>query len=203
MPSFTSASTPSRMSLPGRETICGNDLHQELVAVSGRAAIVGLEDEPSVGGGQRGPFVPVGLEVVAVGIGGAAVNQGEHGQMLRLQTFPEDRSACLRPWCRRRLSIGRACLAGDSRSAKSLVERRDRAGLIEFVGGIGQINFAGLAERRVDEGHARRMQRGRDLGVRAGPVGEPMQFVGGLGWRTSGLQYRGARRSERLSAVTA
>ena len=70
------------MSLPGRETICGNDLHEELVAVSGGTAVVGLEDQPSVGGGERGPLIPVGFEVIAVGIGGAAVNEREHRQVL-------------------------------------------------------------------------------------------------------------------------
>src|SRR6201999_1113673 len=63
----------------------GNDLHEELVAVSGGAAVVGAEDEPSVGGGERGPVVPVGGEVVAVGVGGASVNEREHGQMLLLE----------------------------------------------------------------------------------------------------------------------
>ena len=83
MPSFTSASTPSRISLPGRETIDGNDLLEELVAVSRRPAVVGLEYQPAVGGGERSPLVPVGLEVVAVGFGGTSVDEGEHGQMLR------------------------------------------------------------------------------------------------------------------------
>ncbi len=62
--------------------MCGNDLLEELVAVSGGAAVVGLEDQPAVGGGERGPLVPVGFEVIAVGVGGASVNEGEHGQML-------------------------------------------------------------------------------------------------------------------------
>src|SRR5262249_51913801 len=60
----------------------GNDLHEELVAVSGGAAVVGTEDEPSVSGGEGGPVVPVGGEVVAVGVDGASVDEGEHGQVL-------------------------------------------------------------------------------------------------------------------------
>ena len=55
----------------------GNDLGEEFVAVSGGAAVVGLEDEPSVGGGEGGPLIPVGFEVVAVGVGGATVDEGE------------------------------------------------------------------------------------------------------------------------------
>ena len=74
----------------------GNDLHEEFVAVSGGTAIVGLEDQPAVGGGERGPLVPVGLEVVAVGVGGAAVDEGEHGQIPGFKFVQEDRSACLR-----------------------------------------------------------------------------------------------------------
>src|SRR6202167_442370 len=56
-----------------------NDLLEEFVAVSGGTAVVGTEDEPSVGGGEGGPIVPVGSEGVAVGVGGASVNQREHG----------------------------------------------------------------------------------------------------------------------------
>ena len=70
------------MSLPGRETIAGTICSEKFVAVSGGTAVVGLEDQPAVGGGERGPLVPVGLEVVAVGVGGPAVNEGEQGQML-------------------------------------------------------------------------------------------------------------------------
>src|SRR4029077_17770197 len=59
-----------------------NNLREELVAVSGCATIVGLEDEPSVGGGGGGPLVPVGFEVIAIGVGGAAMDEGQHGQVL-------------------------------------------------------------------------------------------------------------------------
>ena len=33
-------------------------------------------------GGEGGPVVPVGAEAVAVGVGGTAVDEGEHAQML-------------------------------------------------------------------------------------------------------------------------
>src|SRR5580658_7929264 len=62
-----------------------NDLFEELVAVSRGAAVVRLEDEPAVGGGERSPLVPVGSEVVAVGVGRTAVNEGEQGQMFRFK----------------------------------------------------------------------------------------------------------------------
>src|ERR1700680_2513466 len=37
----------------------GNDLHEELISVSGGTAVVGLEEQTSAGGGQRSPMVPV------------------------------------------------------------------------------------------------------------------------------------------------
>ena len=124
------------MSLPGRETSCGNDLHKELVAVSGGAAVVGAEDEPSVGGGERGPVVPVGGEVVAVGVGGASVDEREHGQMLllefarRIDQHAFDRGAVVGlPLIGLAL---RKILFGESR-----VEAGDGFGLVEFVGGVG------------------------------------------------------------------
>src|ERR1700732_3981667 len=63
----------------------GNNLLEEFVAVSGGTAVIGLEDQPSIGGGERGPLIPVGFEVVAVGVGGTSVNESEHRQMLGLE----------------------------------------------------------------------------------------------------------------------
>src|SRR5258706_1694899 len=63
----------------------GNNLFEKFVAVSGGAAVVGLEDQPSVGGGERGPLIPVCCEMVAIGVGGAAIDEGEQGQMLWLK----------------------------------------------------------------------------------------------------------------------
>src|SRR5271167_1024914 len=60
-----------------------NDLLEEFVAVSRRSAVVGLEDQPAVGGGERFPLVPVGFKIVSVGFGGTAVDEGEQGQMFR------------------------------------------------------------------------------------------------------------------------
>src|SRR5579885_190486 len=79
MPSFTSASTPSRMSLPGREMRC--DIKHELVATSAGAAVIRAEDQPSIGCCESGPVVPVGAKAIAVCIGRTSVNEGEHAQM--------------------------------------------------------------------------------------------------------------------------
>ena len=59
-----------------------DNLEHEVVAVSGRSAVVGSEDEPSVSGGESGPVVPVSAEMVAVGVCGPAVNECQHPQML-------------------------------------------------------------------------------------------------------------------------
>ena len=44
-----------------------NHVHQKLVSVTDRAAVVRLEDKPSLGGGQAVPDIPVSLKVIAVG----------------------------------------------------------------------------------------------------------------------------------------
>ena len=142
------------MSLPGRETIYGNDLHQELVAVAGGPAIVGLEDQPSVGGGEGGPLIPVGFEVVAVGIGGAAVNQREHGQMLcfefsrRINQHAFDGGAVvglpLVGLALRKFAFGEQFVEGGDGRGPDRVCRDHR-----------QVNFAGLARER-----SKRMPRG-------------------------------------------
>ena len=59
-----------------------NDAKKKFVAVPGGTAIVRLEDQPAIGGGQTIPLIPVSLEVVSVGIGGTAVDERQHGQML-------------------------------------------------------------------------------------------------------------------------
>ncbi len=139
--------------------MCRNDLHQELVAVSGRAAVVGLEHQPAVGGGERGPLIPVGCEVVAVGVVGTSVNEGERGQMFgfklarRIDQHTFDGSAVVGfPAVRfalRQIALG-----------EKFVEGRDGARLIELAGALGKIHFGWLLQRRIDEGNAGRV-RGR------------------------------------------
>ncbi len=58
----------------------GDNLHEKFVAVTSGTAIVGLEHKPAVGRGERGPLVPVGFEVVAVGIGRTAMDQRQKRQ---------------------------------------------------------------------------------------------------------------------------
>ncbi len=114
----------------------GNDLLKEFVAVSGGATVVGLEDEPAVGGGERGPLIPVGFEVVAVGVGGATVNEGEHGQVFgtkfsgRVDQHSFDGGAVVGlPAVG--LALGKVALG------EKFVEGSDGAGLVEFVGAFG------------------------------------------------------------------
>src|SRR6202042_2014816 len=59
---------------PGKDL--GNDAESEFVAIADGASVVGLEDQPALCGGQSLPVVPVGGEVVAVGIGWSAGNHG-------------------------------------------------------------------------------------------------------------------------------
>src|ERR1700680_3681893 len=74
--------------LAGTRDDDGNNLHEELVSVSGGTAVIGLEDEPSVGGGERSPLVPIGFEVVAVGIGGGALDERGKQAMRGFALFP-------------------------------------------------------------------------------------------------------------------
>src|SRR5271156_244031 len=123
----------------------GNDLFQELVAVSSGATVVGLEDQPAVGGGQRGPLVPVGFEVVAVSVGGAAVNEGEHGQALflefarRVNQHAFDRGAVVGlpavGLALRKIALG-----------EKLVEGRDGTRLVDLIGAFRQVNFGWLLQ---------------------------------------------------------
>src|ERR1700676_2413171 len=123
----------------------GNNLMEEFVAVSGGAAVVGLEDEPSVGGGERGPLIPVGFEVVAVGVGGASVNEGECRQMLclkfagRIDQHAFDHGAVVGlPAVRLAL---REIFFGDG-----FVEGCDGMGVGKFVGAFGEADFGGLLQ---------------------------------------------------------
>ena len=201
MPSFTRASTPVENVFAGTRDDLRNDLHEELVAVSGGAAVVGLEDEPSVGGGERGPLVPVGVEVVAVGVGGASVDEGEHGQMLgfefarRINQHAFDGGAV----------VGLPVVGLALREigfGEVLVEGRDGAGLIEFVGGVGEIDFFGLAEGRIDEGDFRRVRGDGDGRVGAGPSAESGAVSRWAWWRSrAGLRCRGGRRRGRCLSL--
>src|ERR1700691_5392516 len=65
----------------------GNDLGEEFVAVSGGTAVVGLEDEPSLSGGEARPLVPIGFKAVAIGIGAAGAGEGEQGAHLLCGRF--------------------------------------------------------------------------------------------------------------------
>src|SRR5437764_3945294 len=60
----------------------GHDLHEEFIAIARGAAIVGLEDQPAICGSENPPLIPIGVEVIAVGIGGAAVDERECWQIL-------------------------------------------------------------------------------------------------------------------------
>ncbi len=124
----------------------GNDLLEEFVAVSGATAVVGLEDEPSVGGGEGGPFIPVGFEVVAVGVGGASVDEGEAWEDFsasyltgRVDQHAFDGGAV----------VGLPAVGLALREiffGEGFVEGGDGAGLVEFVGGIGEVDFCGLLQ---------------------------------------------------------
>src|SRR5207244_12839499 len=59
-----------------------NDAKKKFVAVPGGTAIVRLEDQPAIGGGQTIPLIPVSLEVVSVGIGGTPTDERQPRQML-------------------------------------------------------------------------------------------------------------------------
>jgi len=113
----------------------GNDLLEEFVAVSRRPAVVGLEDEPAVGGGEGGPLIPVGLEVVAVGVGGAAVDEGEEGKDFSVRSGREDRSACLRRCAIVGLpAVGLAL--GEIAFGEEMVEGSYGARLTQFIGAV-------------------------------------------------------------------
>src|SRR5215813_7099328 len=62
-----------------------NNCRRELIAVSGRSAIVRLKDKPAILRGKTVPLVPVGLEVIAVCILWTAVDQHQHRQILRFE----------------------------------------------------------------------------------------------------------------------
>ena len=53
---------------------------------------------------------------------------------------------------------------------EQLVESGDRAGILQFVGAFGEINFSRLLERGVDDRDARRVIGGRDTFVAACPA---------------------------------
>src|SRR5581483_409568 len=59
-----------------------HDFAHELVTVPAGTAIVGLEDKPSIGRGQRRPLIPIRLEVVPVGVRWTTMDQRKHSQML-------------------------------------------------------------------------------------------------------------------------
>src|SRR5271163_2659923 len=162
-----------------------NDLCEELVAVSGGAAVVGLEDEPAVGGGERSPLVPVGSKVVAVGVGGAAVDEGEQGQMLRfkfagrIDQHAFDGGAV----------VGLPAIGLAFRKfafGEEFVEGRDGMGVGEFVGAFREVDFGWLLQRRIHEGDAGRMSGCGDVLVGAWPSVEFVQRLGGLSGRVHG-----------------
>src|SRR5205807_2070678 len=63
----------------------GHNLLEKLITVSAGTAVIRLKNQPTLGGGETVPLIPIGFEVIAVRVGGAAVNQDEHGQVLGLK----------------------------------------------------------------------------------------------------------------------
>src|ERR1051326_3750625 len=56
---------------------------RERITVSNRSTIIRLEDQPAVAGCERRPLMPASFEAVAIRFSGSAVDQRQHGQMLR------------------------------------------------------------------------------------------------------------------------
>src|SRR5438552_6515312 len=46
-----------------------HDLHQELVTITCRAAVIRLEYQPTVGCGQGAPLIPVSFKAIAISVG--------------------------------------------------------------------------------------------------------------------------------------
>src|SRR5690348_2072668 len=95
---------------------------------------------------EPGPVVPVGAEVVAVGVGGASVNQSEHRQMLGFELagriYQHAFDCCA--------VVGLPLVGLALREigvSELLVEAGNGAGLIEFVGRVSEVDFVWLAER--------------------------------------------------------
>ncbi len=105
MPSRTSASTPSRMSLPGRENQMRRYLKHGGIALTDGAAVVGTEDQPVVTGSEHCPVVPVRAEVVPVGGGRTPVNKRQDRAGVCPEPCREARFTSLPAWCHRRLSM--------------------------------------------------------------------------------------------------
>src|SRR6266851_5792009 len=124
----------------------GNDLHEELISVSAGTAVVGLEDEPSVSGGERSPLVPVGFEVVAVGIGGATMDEREHRQMLGFKLSRRINQHAFHGCSIVSLPAIRLALRQIA-LAEKLVERSDRPRLLKLGGALREIHFNRLAQR--------------------------------------------------------
>lgn len=61
---------------------CQGFLSSEWPSPTDRTSVVRFKDEPALGGGERGPLVPVGLKVIAVGVFRASVDEGEHREVL-------------------------------------------------------------------------------------------------------------------------
>ena len=62
-----------------------NNSERELISVTGRSAIVGLEHQPARGGGESVPLIPIGFEVIAIGILWATVDEHKHRQVFRFK----------------------------------------------------------------------------------------------------------------------
>src|SRR5205807_1430420 len=58
-----------------------HDLHQELVTITYRAAVIRLEHQPTVGRGESAPLIPISFETIAVRVRRSAVNECEHRQV--------------------------------------------------------------------------------------------------------------------------
>ena len=58
-----------------------HNLFEKFVTVTAGTAVIGLENQPALSGGQSVPLIPIGFEVITVSVGRAAVNQHEHRQV--------------------------------------------------------------------------------------------------------------------------
>src|ERR1700691_5287977 len=118
--------------------------------------------------------------MVAVGVGGTAVDESEHGQMLglkfawRIDQHPFDSGAVVGlP------SVGLAL--GKFAFGEEFVEGRDGTRLVKLSGAFGEIDFGRFLQRRIDKGDAGRVERSGDGLVRAFPSVEFVQGLSRLG----------------------